>query len=137
MVWIQRLDHEDRKDLRKHLETWPRGTPVILESCFGWEWMCEELEQAGLEPQLASSRRVAAWQNARGMAKSNRTDADLLSGLGRQTDRWWQLWLAPSEVRDRREWMRYARGFGRRDATPWHIGRACYHASFGSFVGRF
>jgi transposase len=107
IAWRQRLEHEDRDDLRKHLETWPRGIPVILESSFGWEWVCEELEQAGLEPQLASSRKVAAWRNARGMAKSNRTDADLLSELGRQTDRWWQVWLAPREVRDRREWMRY------------------------------
>jgi transposase len=69
--------------------------------------MCEELEQAGLEPQLASSRKVAAWRDARGMAKSNRTDADLLSELGSQTDRWWQVWLPPQEVRDRREWLRY------------------------------
>ena len=107
IAWRERLEHEDRDDLRKHLATWPRGMPVILESSFGWEWMCEELEQAGLEPQLASSRKVAAWRNARGMAKSNRTDADLLSELGRQTDRWWQVWLAPLEVRDRREWMRY------------------------------
>jgi len=80
---------------------------VILESSFGWEWMCEELERTGLEPQLASSRKVAAWRDARGMAKSNRTDADLLSELGRQTDCWWQVWLPPAEVRDRREWMRY------------------------------
>jgi transposase len=107
IAWRQRLEHGDRDDLRKHFGTWPQGTPVILESSFGWEWMCEELEQAGLEPQLASSRKVAAWRNARGMAKSNRTDADLLSELGRQTDRWWQVWLAPPEVRDRREWMRY------------------------------
>ena len=107
IAWRQRLEHEDRDDLRKRLATWPRGIPVILESSFGWEWVCEELEQAGLEPQLASSRKVAAWRNARGMAKSNRTDADLLSELGRQTDRWWQVWLPPPEVRDRREWMRY------------------------------
>jgi transposase len=69
--------------------------------------MSEELEQAGLKPCLASSRKVAGWRNARGMAKSNRTDADLLSELWRQTDRWWQVWLAPQEVRDRREWLRY------------------------------
>jgi hypothetical protein len=61
--------------------------------------MCEELEQAGLEPQLASSRKVAAWRNARGMAKSNRTDAGLLSELGRPADRWWQVWLPSREVR--------------------------------------
>jgi len=107
IAWRQRLKHEDRDDLRKRLEDWPRGIPAILESSFGWEWMCEELEQAGLDPQLASSSKVAAWRNARGMAKSNRTDADLLSELGSQTDWWWQVWLAPQEVRDRREWLRY------------------------------
>jgi len=107
IAWRQRLEHEDRDDLRKRLATWPQGMPVILESSFGWEWMCEELEQAGLAPQLASSRKVAAWRNARGMAKSNRTDADLFSELGRQTDRWWQVWLPTPEVLDRREWMRY------------------------------
>jgi transposase len=80
---------------------------VILESSFGWEWICEELERAGLEPLLASSRKVAAWRDARGMAKSNRTDADLLSELWSQRPRWWQVWLAPQAVRDRREWLRY------------------------------
>ena len=107
IAWRQRLRHEDRRLFRESLENWPRGIPVILESSFGWEWMCEELEQVGLKPLLASSRKVAAWRNARGMAKSNRTDADLLSELGRQTDRWWQVWLPPCEVRDRREWLRY------------------------------
>jgi len=107
IAWRQRLEHGDRKELRKQLEDWPRGTPVILESSFGWEWLCEELEQAGLEAHLASSRKVAAWREARGMAKSNRTDADLLSELWSQADRWWKVWLPPREVRDRREWMRY------------------------------
>jgi len=107
IMWRRRLEHGDRGVLQKVLGEWPPGIPVILESSFGWEWMCEELEQAGLEPLLASSRKVAAWRDARGMAKSNRTDADLLSELGRQTDRWWQVWLAPREVRDRREQLRY------------------------------
>ncbi len=107
IAWRQRLEHEDRDGLRKRLEDWPRGIPVILESSFGWEWICEELEQVGLEACLASSSKVAAWRNARGMAKSNRTDADLLSELGSQTDWWWQVWLPPREVRDRREWLRY------------------------------
>lgn len=107
IAWRQRLDHKDRQRLRRCLEDWPRGIPVILESSFGWEWVCEELERADLEPLLASSRKVAAWRTARGMAKSNRTDADLLSELGRQTDGWWKVWLPPREVRDRREWMRY------------------------------
>ena len=107
IAWRQRLEHEDRKLMRERLDGWPRGIPVILESSFGWEWICEELEQAELEPLLANSRKVAAWRDVRGMAKSNRTDADLLSALGGQPDRWWQVWLPPREVRDRREWLRY------------------------------
>lgn len=107
VAWRQRLGHADRAALRRCLEDWPRRIPVILESSFGWEWMCEELERAGLQPFLASSRKVAAWRNARGMAKSNRTDADLLSELRGQTEGWWQVWLPPREVRDRREWLRY------------------------------
>ncbi len=79
----------------------------MLEATFGWGWLADELLAAGLDPHLASSRKVAAWRQARGMAKSNRTDADLLSELWSQQPRWWEVWLAPPEVRDRREWLRY------------------------------
>jgi transposase len=44
------------------------------------------------------------------MAKSDRTDADLLSELWAQSmdgERWWEVWLPPPLVRDRREWLRY------------------------------
>jgi hypothetical protein len=50
---------------------------------------------------------VAAWREARGLPKSNRVDADLLSELWGQQPRWWEVWLAPPEVRDQREWLRY------------------------------
>lgn len=53
------------------------------------------------------SRKVAAWRKARGIAQSNRTDADLLAELWGQQPRWWEVWLGPQEVRDPREWMRY------------------------------
>jgi transposase len=69
--------------------------------------MSDELSAAGLEPHLASSKKVAAWRDARGLAKSNRTDADLLSELWSQQPRWWEVWLAPPEVRSQREWLRY------------------------------
>jgi len=107
IVWRRRLNHDDPLRLQATLGDWPTGTPVILESTFGWEWMCDELENAGLEPVLASSSKVAAWRRARGSAKSNRTDADLLSELNFQADRWWAVWLPPRAVRDRREWMRF------------------------------
>jgi len=105
--WRQRLEHGDREALRKELRDWPEGTPVILEGTFGWGWLSDELAAAGLKPHLASSKKVAAWRDARGLAKSNRTDADLLSELWSQQPRWWEVWLAPAEVRSQREWLRY------------------------------
>lgn len=106
VLWRERLQHDDRPALAGQLERWPAGTPVLLEATFGWGWMSDELAQAKLEPHLVSSKKVAAWRDARGIAKSNRTDADLLSEL-EMTRRWWEVWLAPVQVRDRREWLRY------------------------------
>jgi transposase len=107
VVSRQRLDHANRELLREQLRSWPAGTPVIVESTFGWAWVCDELEAAGLEPHLANSTKVAAWRRARGLAKTNRLDGDLLSGLWLESERWWEVWLAPRAVRSRREWLRY------------------------------
>jgi transposase len=107
IVWRERLEYRDRGKLREQLSRWPKGTPVILESTFGWGWTSDELLAAGLEPHLANCRKVAAWRDARGLAKSNRIDSDLLSELWGEKSRWWEVWLAPPEVREQREWMRY------------------------------
>ena len=107
IVWRQRLEHWNRDEVRERLQSWPVGTPVILEGTFGWGWLADELTAAGLDPHLASSRKVAGWREVRGIAKSNRTDADLLSELWSEKSRWWEVWLAPRAVRDERERMRY------------------------------
>lgn len=107
ILFRQRLDHADRQQLRNQLARWPKGTPVVLEGTFGWGWLADELQQASHDPHLASSRKVAAWREARGMAKSNTIDGDLLSELWPQQPRWWEVWLVPPEVRDQREWLRY------------------------------
>jgi transposase len=104
IVFRQRLEHKDRGALREDLRRLPPGTPVVLEGTFGWGWMSDELKGCGLDPHLSSSRKVAGWREARGMAK---IDADLLGELWSQPERWWEVWLAPPEVRDRREWLRY------------------------------
>ena len=107
VVWRERLDHVDRNGLGKRLSCWPKQTPVILEGTFGWGWMSDELSAAGLDPHLASSRKVAGWRDTRGLAKSNKIDADLLSELWDQKPRWWEVWLVPQEVRDQRELLRH------------------------------
>jgi transposase len=109
VVFRQRLEHADREKLRAQLRQLP-AVPVVLEGSFGWGWMSDELTSAGQEPHLASTRKIAAWRKARGIAKSNRTDGDLLSELWNQQPRWWEVWLAPVEVRDQRELLRYRMG---------------------------
>lgn len=107
VAWRQRLEHADRARLREQLRSWPAGVPVVLEGTFGWGWISDELRGVKLDPHLASSRKTAAWRDARGLAKSNRIDGDLLSELWSEKQHWWEVWLAPQEVRDRREWLRY------------------------------
>jgi transposase len=107
IVWRQRLEHRDRVALRQQLGRWPAGTPVVLEGSFGWSWLADELVAAGLEAHLASSRKVALWRNLHGLAKCNRTDADLLSQLAFEPPRLWEVWLPPAAVRQQREWLRY------------------------------
>ena len=107
LVWRQRLEHRDRQVVREQMRSWPAGIPVVLECTFGWAWMTDELLASGLEPHLANSAKVAAWRKARGIVKCDKLDADLLSELWPQQPRWWEAWLAPPEVRQRREWMRY------------------------------
>ncbi len=88
VAWRGRLEHRDRGKLRADLREWPAGTTVVLESTFGWGWLSDELLAAGLDPHLANSRKVAAWRDARGIAKSNRTDADLLSDASAPPTAW-------------------------------------------------
>ena len=107
ILWRQRLEHRERDALRQALADWPARTPVVLEGSFGWSWLADELGQAGLEPHLASSRKVAVWRDLHGLAKSNRTDADLLSLLAFEPRRFWEVWLPPPAVRQQREWLRY------------------------------
>jgi transposase len=73
--------------------------------------MADELTAAGHVPHLANSRKVDGWRKARGLAKNNKLDADLLSELWKeQNPRWWEVWLAPPEVRDQRELLRHRMG---------------------------
>ena len=118
VVARERLEHIDRSKLRDRISQWPANTPVILEATFGWGWLSDELQTLNMQPHLASSRKVAAWRDGRGIAKSNKTDADLLGELWNEKrilkhgvhKHWWEVWLAPREVRDQRELLRHRMG---------------------------
>jgi transposase len=107
ILFRQRLEHADRTRLRQQMQLWPSGTHVILEGSFGWSWMTDEIAAAGHVPHLANTRKLDKWRQSRGIAKNNKLDADLISELWPERKPWWEVWLAPVEVRDQRELLRY------------------------------
>lgn len=103
----EKLEHPDRAGLVRRLSGWPKGLPVVMESSFGWGWLSDLMKDLGLEPHLSNCFKVEKMRKARGWVKTNKKDADLVSMLWDEQSRWWEVWLAPPEVRDRREVMRY------------------------------
>jgi transposase len=107
IVRRERLDHPDREALRARLAQWPKDAPIFLEASFGWGWLTDEMKALGLWPRLANCFKLAAMRKARGGAKTNDKDAEILSELRAERSNWWEVWLAPPHVRDQRERMRF------------------------------
>jgi transposase len=99
-----RLEYGDRQAMRHWLARVPPGTPVALEAAFGWPWIADLLEEAGLEPHLGHPPAVKVL--AQHEAKGDRCDADRL-GKFQLRGILPESYLAPPEVRQRRERMRY------------------------------
>jgi transposase len=107
IVSRQRLDHPDRQGLARRLGHWPEGIPVVMEASFGWGWLSDVVEDAGLAVHLSNCFKVEQMRQARGWVKTNKKDADLVSLLPFEPCDWWKVWRAPPEVRNRREQMRF------------------------------
>jgi transposase len=99
-----RLEHRDQEAMRQWLERVPAGTPVALEAAFGWPWIADLLEEVGLEPHLGHPPAVKVL--AQHEAKGDRCDSDRL-GKFQLRGILPESYLAPPEVRQRRERMRY------------------------------
>jgi transposase len=107
VVRRERLDHRDRPALGRKLQQWPQGLTTVLEASFGWGWLSDVMEQAGLEVRLSNCWKVEQMRKARNWVKTNDKDANLLALLPGEQDKWWQVWRAPPEVRQQRESMRH------------------------------
>jgi transposase len=110
IVRRQRLAHPQRKELREHLSRWPKGLPVVMEASFGWGWLSDLMEEAGLQVHLSNCYKVEQMRKARGWSKTNKKDADLTSLLPFEKTDWWKVWRASRQVRNRREQMRFRAG---------------------------
>jgi transposase len=78
-----------------------------MEASFGWGWLSDVVEDAGLEVHLSNCYKVEQMRKARGWVKTNKKDADLVSLLMFEPSDWWKVWRAPPQVRNRREQMRF------------------------------
>ena len=107
VVRRERLDHRDRAKLRQVLSRWPAEAPIVMEASFGWGWLADLMKESGLRPELSNCYKLEQMRKARGWAKTNKKDADMLSLLPYETNDWWKVWMAPPEVRDCRELMRH------------------------------
>jgi transposase len=99
-----RLDHHDQEAMRTWLSHLDPEMPVALEATFGWPWVADLLEELGHPVHLAHPPVVRAL--AKHEAKTDRCDSDRL-GKFQLRGILPESYLAPPEVRQRRERTRY------------------------------
>ena len=124
-TWVDREDHSTKKNschrlehapgaVREYLNGCEPGTAVAVEATGNWYWIIDEIEQAGLRPQLVHPRKAKLM-----MGLTNKTDKLDAQGLNRlqRNGTLPTVWIPPGPLRDLREltargwcWWRSARG---------------------------
>jgi hypothetical protein len=88
-----RVEHE-RSSIKQFLSRWEPGSPVAVETIGNWYWIVDEIEEAGMVPQLVHARKAKLM-----LAMVNKTDK--LDGVPRRPpflwvrDPPWQLPVQP------------------------------------------
>ena len=95
----QRVNHT-RGGLRDFLEECEPGSPVAVETIGNWYWITDEIEQAGMVPQLVNARRAKLMNGS--LNKTDKLDARGLNRL-QQAGTLPTVWIPPRELRDARE----------------------------------
>jgi transposase len=99
-----RLEHHNKQAMRAWLSHLDPEIPVALEATFGWPWVADLLEELGHPVHLAHPPVIRAL--AKHEAKTDRCDCDRL-GKFQLRGILPESYLAPPEVRQRRERTRY------------------------------
>jgi transposase len=113
-TWVDRQDHSTKKNschrlehapgaVREYLNGCEPGTPVAVEATGNWYWIIDEIEQAGLQPQLVHPRKAKLM-----MGLTNKTDKLDAQGLNRlqRNGTLPTVWIPPGPLRDLRELTR-------------------------------
>ena len=95
----QRIAHA-RGALQGFLEEFEQGSPVAVETIGNWYWITDEIEAAGMVPQLVNARRAKLMSGS--INKTDRLDVRGLNRLQR-SGTLPTVWIPPRELRDARE----------------------------------
>ncbi|MGA8311494.1 MAG: IS110 family transposase [Terriglobales bacterium] len=97
-----RLEHSPGA-VREYLNGCEPGTAVAVEATGNWYWIIDEIEQAGLQPQLVHPRKAKLM-----MGQINKTDKLDAQGLNRlqRNGTLPTVWIPPGPLRDLRELTR-------------------------------
>jgi transposase len=96
--------HNDPDTLVGYAQRLPRGSKIALEATGSWYYFYEVLEDTGSEIYLAHPLKTRAIASAR--IKTDKIDATILAHLLR-TNLLPTSYIAPREIRDTREILRY------------------------------
>ena len=95
----QRINHV-RGALQGFLEEFEPGSPVAVETIGNWYWITDEIEAAGMVPQLVNARKAKLMSGS-----INKTDKLDVRGMNRlqRSGTLPTVWIPPRELRDARE----------------------------------
>lgn len=94
-----RVVHE-RGAIQQFLNQCDPGSPVAIETVGNWYWIVDEIEAAGMAPQLVHARKAKLMMGM--LNKTDRLDARGLNRLQRNGTLP-TVWIPPAELRDQRD----------------------------------
>lgn len=104
-----RINHE-RGAIHGFLSQFDPGSPVAVETIGNWYWIVDEIEKAGMIPQLVHARKAKLM-----MGMTNKTDTLDARGMNRlqRNGTLPTVWIPPAEIRDKRDLPRTRMMFSR------------------------
>ena len=100
------VDNREPAELVAAVSDGGEGCDVVIEAAWGWYWIADLFTAAGFAVHLAHPLGVAGYRNRR--VKNDEKDAILLADLLRMGSLP-EAWIAPPELRELRELVRYRR----------------------------
>jgi len=95
----KRINHS-RGEIKRFLSGWTPGVKVAVETIGNWYWIVDEIEQAGMNPQLVHAHKAKLMLGS--INKTDKLDARGLNRLQR-TGTLPTVWIPPADIRDARE----------------------------------